>query len=41
MKKIIILAAFVAVIAGLSSCKMHEKCPAYGKANQPAKEIRI
>jgi hypothetical protein len=41
MKKILILAAFVSVIVALSSCKMHEKCPAYGKVTKANKEVRI
>lgn len=32
MKRIFIALVFIAVLAaGLSSCKSHEKCPAYGQ----------
>jgi len=41
MKKILGFAAIVCFIASISSCKMHEKCPAYGKVSKPAKETRI
>jgi len=41
MKKTLILAALVAFIASISSCKMHEKCPAYGKVTKSGKEVRI
>lgn len=34
MKKLALTSALVfAICAGLSSCKSHEKCPAYSKAN--------
>lgn len=34
MKKIALATVLVfAVFVGLSSCKSHEKCPAYSKAN--------
>ena len=34
MKKFIFgLALLTAVVVGVSSCKTHEKCPAYSKAN--------
>jgi hypothetical protein len=36
-KKALALFSILAVIGILSSCKSHEKCPAYGKA-QPAKQ---
>ena len=32
MKKISAIAAVVILIGFLASCKSHEKCPAYGKA---------
>lgn len=33
MKKVIILAFVFAFVAAFSSCKSHEKCPAYSKVN--------
>ena len=42
MKKVIIFAsifAFVAVV--FSSCKSHEKCPAYSKVNTQNQHIKI
>lgn len=33
MKKLIGLAVFVVAVLVLASCKGHEKCPAYGKAD--------
>lgn len=34
MKKLALLSVLVLVVsAALSSCKSHEKCPAYSKAN--------
>jgi hypothetical protein len=37
LRKTIALLLILAVTGILSSCKTHEKCPAYGKA-QPAKQ---
>jgi len=37
MKKIISVFAMLAVLATIvSSCKTHEKCPAYGQNSKPA-----
>ena len=32
MKKITLIIAAIAFVVSVSSCKTHEKCPAYGKA---------
>ena len=34
-KNLLILTIFSAAILLISSCKTHERCPAYGKINQP------
>ena len=37
MKKVVISLVALAIVAlTFSSCKTHERCPAYGKANTPA-----
>jgi hypothetical protein len=38
MKKLVFLSLIVVLVAGVSSCKSHEKCPAYSKAK---KDVRI
>jgi hypothetical protein len=34
-KNLLILTIFSAAMLLLASCKTHERCPAYGKINQP------
>ena len=34
-KNLLILTIFSAAMLFLASCKTHERCPAYGKINQP------
>lgn len=42
MKKVIVVTAItVLFIVSMSSCKTHEKCPAYTKVTKPTAEVLV
>jgi hypothetical protein len=39
-KNLLILTIFSAAMLLITSCKTHERCPAYGKINQPQQKAK-